>query len=299
MRRMSLAVALAFAVSACSTSYVITAGDLDDGTKPKKSVLVSELVSSPTDAQKATKVAVLAHGYSASTYEMQALQEYLEGKGYLVSNVLLGGHGTSVHDFEKTTWKDWGRPVQEEYQKLRTLGFRDVSVVGASTGGTLFLEMLSSKKLNPPPKRVVLVGTLVNFREKSIAFTGILGWLGAKSAPNNLGQNAVGNWYRNRPVGTLRSLVDLAEIVKDRLRQGIALESGSKALIIQSDGDPTVDPESAKLILAGLQGDVSLRMLHSKQHVPIRVPDVDRDWTDQEKAQQQELLAEIDRFIAN
>jgi len=299
MRRIALALALTLALSGCSTRYVTLAGDLDDGTNPKKSVLVSERVPTPTDAQKTSKVAVLAHGYSASTYEMQALEDYLEGKGYLVSNVLLGGHGTSVTDFEKTTWKDWGRPVAAEYQKLRDLGFQDVSVVGASTGGTLFLEMLASQQLNPAPKRVVLVGTLVNFKEKTIAFSGLLGWLGAKSSPNNLGQNAVGNWYRNRPVSTLHSLVDLTEIVKGKLRAGIPLETGAKALIIQSDGDPTVDPDSAKMILSGLKGDASLRMIHSSQHVPIRVPDVDRNWTDQEKAQQQDLLAEIDRFIAN
>ncbi len=299
MRRLSLVLALTLVLSGCSTGYVISAGDLDDGTIPKKSVLVSELVPTPTDAQKSAKVAILAHGYSASTYEMQALEDYLEGKGYLVSNVLLGGHGTSVADFEKTTWKDWGRPVAAEYQKLRDMGFQDVSVVGASTGGTLFLEMLASQQLKPAPKRVVLVGTLVNFKEKAIAFSGLLGWFGAKSSPNNLGQNAVGNWYRNRPIGTLQSLVDLTEIVKGQLRSGISLDTGTKALIIQSDGDPTVDSESAKLILSGLKGDASLRMIHSKLHVPIRLPDVDRNWTDQEKAQQQDLLAEIDRFIAN
>lgn len=294
-----LILSLSILLAGCSTSYVINAGDLDGGGNlAKQSVLVSELVPTPTDAQKSGKVAILAHGFSASTYEMQALEDYLEGKGYLVSNVLLGGHGTSVTDFEKTTWKDWGKPVAEEYQKLRTMGFQDVSVVGASTGGTLFLEMLGSQKLTPAPQRVVLVAPLVQFKEKTIAFTGLLEWLGAKSSPNNLGQNAVGNWYRNRPVSTLKSLVDLTEVVKGQLRTGITLDAGTKALVIQSDGDPTVDPESAKQILAGVKGDVRIQMIHSTLHVPIRLHDVDRAWTDTEKAQQQALLADIDRFIA-
>lgn len=296
MRRIILS--LSIVLAGCSTGYVINAGDLDDGNIAKKSVLVSELVPTPTDVQKSGKVAVLAHGFSASTYEMQALEDYLEGKGYLVSNVLLGGHGTSVTDFEKTTWKDWGKPVAEEYKKLRDMGFQDVSVVGASTGGTLFLEMLGTQQLTPAPQRVVLVAPLVLFKEKAIAFSGLLEWLGAKSSPNNLGQNAVGNWYRNRPVSTLKSLVDLTEVVKGQLRGGLTLDSGTKALVIQSDQDPTVDPESAKLILAGVKGDIRLQMIHSKQHVPIRLPNVDRDWTDTEKAQQQALLADIDRFIA-
>lgn len=296
MRRIILS--LAILLAGCSTDYVTVAGDLDKAPVPMRSVLVSELVSNPTEIQKSSKVAILAHGFSASTYEMKALQEFLEGKGYLISNVLLGGHGTNVDAFAKTTWKDWGSPLVAEYQKLRELGFTDISVVGASTGGSLFLEMLGSQKLTPAPKRVVLVAPLVLFKDKAIAFAGVLEWLGAKSSPNNLGQNAVGNWYRNRPVSTLKSLVDLTEIVKGKLRAGISLEAETKVLVIQSDQDPTVDPESAKLILAGLKGNTSLRMLHSKQHVPIRPPHVDRNWTDQEIAQQQELLAEIDRFIA-
>lgn len=294
-----LILSLSILLAGCSTSYVFSTSDLDSGgALAKQSVLVSDLVPTPTDAQKSGKVAVLAHGFSASTYEMQALEDYLGGKGYLVSNVLLGGHGTSVTDFEKTTWKDWGKPVADEYQKLRSMGFQDVSVVGASTGGTLFLEMLGSQKLTPAPQRVVLVAPLVLFKEKAIAFTGLLEWLGAKSSPNNLGQNAVGNWYRNRPVSTLKSLVDLTEVVKGQLRTGISLDAGTKALVIQSDGDPTVDPESAKQILAGVKGDVRLQMIHSTLHVPIRLHDVDRAWTDTEKAQQQALLADIDRFIA-
>jgi len=294
-----LILSLSILLAGCSTSYVFSTADLDaGGDLAKQSALVSQQVPTPTDAQKSGKVAILAHGFSASTYEMQALEEFLKGKGYLVSNVLLGGHGQSVEAFEKTTWKDWGKPVAEEYQKLRDMGFQDVSVVGASTGGTLFLEMLGAQKLTPAPQRVVLVAPLVLFKEKAIAFTGLLEWLGAKSSPNNLGQNAVGNWYRNRPVSTLKSLVDLTEVVKGQLRTGITLDSGTKALVIQSDGDPTVDPESAKLILSGVKGDVRLQMIHSTLHVPIRFHDVDRAWTDTEKAQQQALLADIDRFIA-
>lgn len=296
MRRLILGFALLSA--GCSTSYVTTANDLDTGNFKKTSLLVSETVPAPTESQKDAKVVVLAHGYTASTYEMQALQEHLQAKNFLVSNVLLGGHGTSVDAFAGTTWKDWGAPVATEYLKLRELGFRDVSVVGASTGGSLLLEMLASKKLTPAPQRVVLVAPLVMFKSNTIAFTGLLEWFGAKSSPNTLGKNAEGNWYRNRPVSTLKSLVDLTEIVKGRLRTGIPLEANSKALVIQSDQDPTVDPESAKLILGGVQGSVSLRIIHSQLHVPIRPIHVDRDWTVQEIQQQQELLSDIERFIA-
>ncbi len=298
MRRIILS--LAFLLSGCSTGYVINAGDLDDGKIAKQSVLASVDFAGLTADQKASaKVAVLAHGYSASTYEMQALEDHLESKGFLVSNVLLGGHGTNVDAFAKTTWKDWGSPLVKEYKALHDQGFQNVSVVGASTGGSLFLELLASQQLTPAPKRVVLVAPLVMFKEKAIAFSGLLEWFGAKSSPNNLGQNAVGNWYRNRPVSTLKSLVDLTEVVKGQLRSGVTLDASSKALVIQSDQDPTVDPESAKLVLSGLKGSAVLRMIHSTLHVPIRLPHVDRQWTDQEIAQQQELLAEIERFISN
>lgn len=297
MRRI-LCLSLALLLAGCSTTYTYTASDLDSGNFKKQSSLVSQEVPTPTDSQKAGKVVILAHGYTASTYEMQAAESHLESKGYLVSNVLLGGHGTDIADFEKSNWKTWGAPVLKEYEDLVKLGFTDISIVGASTGGALVLEMLGTKRFALAPKKVVLVAPLVYFRDRNIAFAGALEWLGAKSSPKSMGQNATGNWYKDRPIGTLKSLVDLTEIVKGQLRAGIPLDATTKALIIQSDQDPTVDPSSATTVLKGLQGTTSLYAIHSQQHVPIRPPDVDRNWTDTEKAQQQELLSLIDRFIA-
>lgn len=297
MRRI-LSLSLALLLAGCSTAYTYTTADLDSGNFKKQSSLVSTEVPTPTDGQKAGKVVILAHGYTASTYEMQAAETHLEGKGYLVSNVLLGGHGTDIADFEKSDWKKWGAPVLKEYDDLAKLGFSDISIVAASTGGALVLEMLASKRLSQPPKKVVLVAPLVFFRAQHIAFTGVLEWIGAKSSPQTNGQNAVGNWYKERPIGTLKSLIDLTEIVKGQLRTGIPLDSSTKALIIQSDQDPTVDPSSATTVLKGLQGTASLYAIHSEQHVPIRPINVGRNWTDTEIAQQQELLSLIDRFIA-
>lgn len=300
MRRIILSLALLLA--GCNTGFVINAEDLDSGQISKQSILASAADHSSLSAEqrKKAKVAVLTHGYTASTYEMSALQAHLEKQGYLVSNVLLGGHGTKVEDFAASTWKDWGKPVADEYKKLRALGFENIAVVGSSTGGALFIEMLGSQQLAPQPQRVVLVAPLVVFsaKDRVIAFAGLMEWFGINNFPKTMKQQTEGNWYRNRPTSTLRSLVDLTEIVKEQLREGIALDKSTKVLVIQSDQDPTVDPESARMVQRGLKGSVSLRIIPSSLHVPTWPVGVDRDWTDQEIQQQKELFVEIDEFIS-
>lgn len=279
-----------------SERYVIEAGDLDGPDVNKASELVSQGFPNPTEAQKKTPVAITVHGYSASTYEMSAMAQYLRDKGHLVSNVLLGGHGRDLADFEASTWREWGQPIVEEYDRLKALGFENVSIVATSTGGALTLHHMAAGRL--APRRLALVAPLVYFRDKRAGYIGLFEMMGARAQVTNPKQNAKGNWYRNRPIATLKSLVELTEIVKDELRSGIIVPATTKVWILQSDGDPTVDPKSAPLVRDGLKGDVTLEMLSSVQHVPIRPLHVDRDWTADEVAMQQDLLNRIERFVA-
>lgn len=280
------------------TGYIIEPGDLDGGTVELRSELVSESLRQPTEAQRQSKVVIAAHGFTASTYEMSALADHLRLRGFLVSNVLLGGHGQSIEAFAASTWPDWGAPIKAEYDRLRALGFTDISCVTASTGGTLTLDLIASQQLTPAPQRLVFVGPLLHFRDWRTGFVDLLTWLGVRNSPNDLEQNAVGNWYRNRPVGQIKSLVELTDRLKGHLDTGISLPAPTRTLIIQSDEDPTVDPSSATAIQAGLRGEVQLQRLPSRLHVPIWPLHTHRDWNDTEVAQQRQLLGDIERFLS-
>lgn len=273
MRRIGIWLGLLLASGCSSVTYPIQAGDLDAGTNPDHSVLVSEQIPNPTDAQKSQLVVVAAHGYTATTYEIHPVAEYLRSQGMLVSEVLLGAHGTNIQDFAKSTWRTWQAPMVAEYNNLKTKGYQNIAILGTSTGGTLWLEALSSGALSPVPKRIVLVAPLIEYQNKLASYAGLLDMLGYRYIDTNPTGGSVGHWYRFRPASTVSSLVELTEIVKSRLKAGIPVPNDTKTLIIQSNGDTTVNPVSADIVRAGLTG-VTLDRVHSDRHIPIWPTDV-------------------------
>lgn len=303
MRRLAIALLALVPLTGCPTAYEIRTGDLDSGLVSGATVkadLVSVTVPAPTDQQKATPVVIAVHGFTATPFEMQDAATYLRGQGLLVSKVLLGGHGTSLAKFELSDWQDWQAPIVEEYKALKAKGYQKITFLTASTGGTLVIEALSRDAFAPQPPRIVMVSPIAEFKDKRAGYLVPLSWLGVSAAQKVTG-TAVGHWYRNRPVSTISSLIDLTEIVKDRLRKRIALASDSRVLILQPKGDQTVDPVSASLIDEGLKGGThKVEMVESDLHVPIRPDGVDEHtFTAEELATKQRLLQTIYEHISN
>lgn len=288
-------------LAGCSTTYPTAAGDLDTGSLPDHSILVSATVPEPTSAQKDQRVVITAHGYTATTYETHPVADYLRGQGMLVSEVLLGGHGTSIQDFEKSTWKTWQAPLIAEYNALVAKGFNNIEIMGTSTGGTLWLEALSRNVLNPAPQRIVLVDSLIEIHNKLAGYAGVLPWAGISYLDMKPTGNSVGHWYRFRPASTVVSLVDLTEIVKNRLKTGIQLPTDSKTLAIQATNDPTVEPASVDLITNGLRGGtVTPKKVNSNMHIPIWPDGVDNHvFTAEESALRTQLFQDIQQHLGS
>ena len=283
-------------LAGCSASYPTQSIVLNSGNSAS---LLSVNVPNPTAAQKAEPVVITAHGYGATTFETSEVANYLSQNGVLVSQVLLGAHGTNIQDFANSNWKIWQAPMLTEYNTLVAKGYSDISVLGTSTGGTLWLEALSRGVLNPPPKRIVLVDALVDFDNHEAGYAGILPWFGIDYRDTNPQGASIGNWYRYDPASTIVSLVDVAEIVKEDLKNGIQLPSSSKVLAIQATGDPTVDPVSVDLIDQGLHGaPVTVDKVDSDMHIPIWPDGVDgHAFTQQENDLRNQLLQQIQQFV--
>lgn len=303
MRRLAIALTALVPLTGCPAAFEIRNGDLDSGLVTDASVkadLVSATVPNPTDQQKATPVVIAVHGFTATPFEIQDAATYLRGQGLLVSKVLLGGHGTSLTKFEQADWEDWQEPVVEEYKALKAKGYQKITFLTVSTGGTLVLEGLSRDAFKPQPPRIVMLSPIAEFKDKRAGYLVPLSWLGVSAAQKVTG-TAVGHWYRNRPVSSISSLIDLTEIVKDRLRKGIVLASDTKVLILQPKGDQTVDPVSAPLIDEGLKGGThKVEMVDSNLHVPIRPDGVDdHTYTAEELATKQRMLETILTYVTN
>lgn len=192
---------------------------------------------------------LLVHGYMAAPAEVRHLAEYLGRCGFRVYVVRLAGHGTTPEDLSEKTWRDWALSVETGYGIISSL-CRHVVVGGFSAGGGLALELATriSKfsgvfavcppmRLRDPLSRLVPgMDTLRKSLEK-VKMGGIL-----KNYVENHPENPDINYFRN-PISGVHQLERLMEGLYDRLPL-----IKMPALVIQSKGDPVVDPHGSKAL---------------------------------------------------
>jgi carboxylesterase len=245
--------------------------------------LVSRRIASPGQSDLNRPVIIAAHGFGASTYEWEDFRNFIRDSVKdsslnrpLISMVLLGGHGRAIDSFRSTTWEDWRRPIMEEYDSLIAKGYKNISLVGASTGSTLILQSIAegafSKK--PSPKWFFFIDPIVIPSAKLLSLANIIGPVLGNS-PNPGNETEKKHWYVNRPEENLRELYELTNRVKNHLEDGFKLPKGSRAKVYKIIHDGSADPLGALLIDKGLRtsagGRILVDMLESRRHVFTRL----------------------------
>lgn len=86
---------------------------------------------------------LLIHGFTGSPPEMRLIGDYLNVRGYTVSGPLLPGHGATVEDMNRRTWREWADHVEQAYQELGSRCNR-VCVGGLSMGTLLSLNLAAA-----------------------------------------------------------------------------------------------------------------------------------------------------------
>ncbi len=281
--RHSIICSIAFFIVACgSRSTKIENWWMDspityDASLTEGSILRVSNWAPPSEEEKVSRNIILAvHGYSASTYEWTEFRDYAHRSGTEnigVSMVLLGGHGRNQSEFKSSTWEEWGQPILDEYQALQALGYEHISIVGASTGGTLILKYLSQQKLMALD-HIFFIDTLVIPRNKLMYLVPIIKpFIGDEvSSPNSREEEE--NWHTIRPKETIAELTSLINSVKSELESFIQVPQGTTVTLFQSKNDPTVHPISAYLIWKGIRPvipDSKVNIIESDLHVFTRL----------------------------
>lgn len=239
--------------------------------------LVSAYLPNPTDVEKSKPVIIAAHGYTATTFEWDELREYADSANtFLVSQVLLGGHGTTYTDFKASSWHDWQSSIVEEYIKLSNMGFRNIYMAGSSTGAPLIIQLFKSGFFNDytKPKGVFLVDPIIVSSNKTLTLVCLLGpVLGYTTVTLDSGEQ--GKWYVYRPQETLKQLMELIDLTRIDLQKGITLPIGTYMKVYKSAVDETADPVSAVLIYKGVKTatgkNIDVEMIDSRIHVFTRL----------------------------
>lgn len=292
-------------LAACNPQPDIDDATMLDGTQINdlslynpEDYMVSLALPNPTEAQKNTPVLIAAHGYSASTFEWDELQEFARQDGsFLVSQVLLGGHGRDFADFKAARWQDWQSSIRDEYRRLRAAGFRNISLAGSSTGAPLIVHLFTNGffEANGAPNEVFLIDPIVVSGNKTLVLVDLLGpVLGYTTT--DLDEGEKGKWYVYRPQESLRQLMALIDLTRRNLEKGITLTPGTRLKIFKSEIDRTADPVSAVMLHKGLRtatgAKVDVEMIPSDLHVFTRLRGRDRI-TPENRTQQQAAFNEI------
>lgn len=238
--------------------------------------LLSESIPNPDSATLLKPVIITAHGYTASNYEWTEFRDFIKKQpNALVSLVLLGGHGRTYDDFKASSWQDWQQPIIDEYNRLRSKGYKKICLAGSSTGGTLILDMISANKINfDVLRRVFLIDPIIIPANKTLSTVSVVGsFVSYIEVELESGEN--GYWYKYRPEETLKELEELTTQKRNELESGIYLPKNVFMTVYKSKKDGTVDPNSAVLLKRGVKNndgtEIDIQMIESSLHVFTRL----------------------------
>ena len=248
---------------------------LDSSLLNPANYLVSEQIIFPTEEDLNKTVIIAVHGYSATTFEWDELRTYISENqinNVLISQVLLGGHGRSYEDFKASSYHDWQQSIKDEYDKLTNRGFKNITLVGSSTGCPLILDLFNSGYFGDNVKACFLIDPIIIPSAKLLSIVNVAGpLLGYVEIDLDKGEEKY--WYRYRPYQTLKELNNL--IIKVRKQLEDDLNIGNVYMkVFKSLKDNAADPVSAVLLHKGIKsnsGKIDVEMIDSDIHVFTRL----------------------------
>ncbi len=192
---------------------------------------------------------VLVHGFLAAPLEVAELADYLGKQGLWVAVVRLKGHGTSPDDLALRSGDDWRESVDRAFAAL-SMACKKVVLAGFSFGGGLALDCAAR---NRNVAGVVAVCPPLRLQDFSSRFAPSLDiWNKLMSAVHyqkgkrefvEIAPEHPDINYHRLPVAGLAAMEQFMSELEMQLPKIKA-----PALIIQSQGDPVVDPEGSQLL---------------------------------------------------
>jgi esterase/lipase len=190
---------------------------------------------------------VLVHGFLSAPREMAELADYLARRGLWVYVVRLKGHGTIADDLAGRSGEEWRESVDAGYAAMQNICER-VVIGGFSFGGGLALDCAARVGDAAgvfavcPPMRLQDISS--QFASTVAVWNRVMEFIhfqGGKMEFMDIVPEHPDINYSRLPVVGLRELEHFMKELEPRLA-GIT----APALVIQSEGDPVVDPAGSK-----------------------------------------------------
>lgn len=201
---------------------------------------------------------LVIHGFTSTPAELRELGEKLHEEGFTVLGVKLKGHGTTVEEMEKSTYKDWINSAVEGYLKLKN-NYEKVYVIGHSMGSLLALYIAENYDVD----RVLALSPPLIVKNKSAKFAFAAKYFMRYSEwepserPAEETKYLLG--YGKVPIRSVHQLNKLTTVVKKSLNK-----INAPLLVIHSHKDQTVDEKSVDLLLNSVKSTIKEKIYLNK-----------------------------------
>jgi esterase/lipase/1-acyl-sn-glycerol-3-phosphate acyltransferase len=196
---------------------------------------------------------VLSHGYMAAPLEVRELAQHLGRLGFWVYVPRLKGHGTAPEDLAIRSYRDWRGSVDQGYAIISSICKRVVAG-GFSTGAGLALDLAVRVKEVVGVFAVSAPMRLKDFSSRFAPAVDMWNRLMDRARQTGAKKEFVENRPENPHINYLRNPVSgVVEVdrLMDELEPRLS-DVNVPALVIQSSGDPVVDPKGSRKIFESI-----------------------------------------------
>ncbi|GGJ87828.1 carboxylesterase [Lentibacillus kapialis] len=205
---------------------------------------------------------LVIHGFTGTTQSMHYLGKQFAQEGFTVLGPRLPGHGTDPEDMEQCTYHDWIETAESGLDKLQAT-CEEIFVAGLSMGGTLTLYLAENhpeiKGIMPINAATHMPDLIENYESLKDSGNRFVPGIGSDIKQKGAEELA----YKQTPVKSMKELIQLSELVKQRL-PGIT----ASAMILSSAEDHVVPPENSREIYESVSSeDREFVVLENSYHV--------------------------------
>lgn len=204
----------------------------------------------------------MVHGFTGAPAHWRLIAPVVNQAGYTVAVPRLAGHGTSVDDLATTSAEDWIASVRAEARSVTD--HQKLHLIGLSMGGLISLVLASElatttvTTINSPMRYRNRTAYLAHYLHRLRPY---IAWPQDEGSTQEPEVERLRITYEGFPTRQLVEVVRLA-----RRARGAARQVTAPVLVIQSEVDHSVEPESARIICASVAGPCRIAWLHSSMH---------------------------------
>lgn len=216
---------------------------------------------------------LMIHGFTGSSAHMRLLGERLHQQGFTVHSINLPGHAARMEDMNRVTWQDWLQAAKAAFVELKDR-YPKVSVAGLSMGGVLTLLLAQQMDVTaavPISAPMAVQNRLMPYARVASLFVPVVMWPEDPVRRAKIDSRYDGG-YMGFPTKSAAHLNRLIHMARRNLHAVTC-----PLLAVQSRTDETVSPDSADVILEGINSNrKGVLWLEDAPHVCTISQDVDR-----------------------